>query len=360
MVELGNAPLYAFSCASFVMLAALAAVSVLQCSRHRRQQPSRPGGAKGGLQLFALAGVMGFTTLRAFNSLAHVARFYVDMPNFVKHSLFVIPLALAFSAFSVVIFLWFRIANIVRRRVSQSTIVVFGASNAFVYAMVVVSIVCHFVFQGAVNEFRVVGWTNTALAALFVVGGAAFGVYGARVVVVVRSTLGPVEASRSQMHQRKVAALRRVSMLMSACLFCFGISCIILVYEGVTLITTGSFVAADGEYTTTPALEWLLFLGQTVPQAVLVFVLWKSPSKKTQPASRVSSQGMSRASSSSRSSRQGQQSSGSGATGGPEPEGLTVPLLGIANRSADVQFGRAVGELHDSVNPVARTQMSHV
>lgn len=322
MAGLGNVQLYAFSCVSTLFFLVLAAVACLQAVRHGR--------ARGGtLRSSALAAVAGFACLRGVNNGMHVIREYVGMEGVWKHLLFVLPLALAFYAFSVIIFLWFRIANVVRRDVRRSVVARFAAANLAVLAMTLVSIICHFAYKGDPDEFRVIGWTNTGLAVVFILGGLAFAAYGARVVLLVHSS-GARTTSAGK--RRTSSALRRVAALMCVCVACFLLACVILLYEGITLITTGSFVAPDGEYTTTAPLEWLLFIGQSLPQAALVFVLWRSHAGQSTTAGGASH---SRSSTGSRGSRTKAGRSGSASSvqvsDASEGEGGTqVPLLGIA------------------------------
>lgn len=300
---LGNPSLYIFSVVSCLTYAALCAASSVQARRH--------GVVKGGaVRACALGCVAAFAGLRTLNSGAHVVRLYVDMPGVFKHLLFVLPLALAFTAFSAVVrcaasiasrhhhllanrlatrapvsaptvaqvFVWYRIAAVVVSSVPRRVRMAFLVSNALVYVMTLISVALHFAFKGDADEFRVIGWTNVVLAALFIGGSAAFGAAGYGVLAVVRRS-GQATAGggsgRSAAQMRASRALRRVATLMVVCILCFIVSCLILLGEGIVLVDTGSFVAPDGEYTTTDMAEWTLFVVQTLPQAALVMILWR-------------------------------------------------------------------------------------
>ena len=97
----GNVSLYVFSLLSSVVFLVLGAAATTQAVRHSRT-------VGGTLRAAALAAVASFAWLRVINNGAHVVRAYVGMADVMKHLLFVVPLAFAFSAFSVIIFLWFR------------------------------------------------------------------------------------------------------------------------------------------------------------------------------------------------------------------------------------------------------------
>ena len=350
VMGLGNVSLYVFSLLSSVVFLVLGAAATTQAVRHSRT-------VGGTLRAAALAAVASFAWLRVINNGAHVVRAYVGMADVMKHLLFVVPLAFAFSAFSVIIFLWLRIAHVIKSDVPPRVKWFFGLSNGAVWLMVAISVVLHFSYKGHRNEFIVIGWTNTMLALCFIGGGLAFATFGGLVMAQFRSVRGTGAAASSP---RVSAALRRVATLMGVCCGCFAVSCCILLYEGTHLIRTGTFVDADGEYTTTPLLEWLLFVGQTLPQCALVYVLWRGPftcmCRPSDVGGRKSRGSLMRPPTSSSSAGSTARKSGTALRndGDSDEAAVRVPLLGIA---ADVSSAFRSNNSHrrgavEQTNPV--------